>query len=104
MIKISVYYPNKEGKKFDVAYYRDKHMPLVKKLLSPMGLRGAGIEKGLAGGAPGAPAPNICVGHLLFDTVDAFLAAFGKHGKEIMADVPNYTNVDPVVQVGEIVM
>ncbi len=30
MIKVSVMYPNKEGARFDHAYYRDKHMPMVK--------------------------------------------------------------------------
>src|ERR1700710_375229 len=55
MIKVSVMYPNVEGARFDHAYYRDKHMPLVK------GLMGGGclfytVDKGLAGGAPGEPA------------------------------------------------
>jgi hypothetical protein len=31
MIKVSVTYPNKPGARFDHTYYRDKHMPLVKK-------------------------------------------------------------------------
>src|SRR6185369_11003445 len=30
MIKVSVMYPNTPGARFDHAYYRDKHMPLVK--------------------------------------------------------------------------
>lgn len=30
MIKVSVMYANKPGARFDHAYYRDKHMPLVK--------------------------------------------------------------------------
>src|SRR5690242_4815085 len=30
MIKVSVMYPNKPGARFDHAYYRDRHMPLVK--------------------------------------------------------------------------
>ena len=104
MIKISVYYPNADGKTFDVTYYRDKHMPMVQRLLGPLGLRGLGIEKGLSGGAPGAPAMYLCVGHLLFDTVEAYQAAFKRHGKELMADVPNYTNATPQVQVGEVVL
>jgi len=31
MVKVSVMYPNTPGARFDHAYYRDKHMPLVKK-------------------------------------------------------------------------
>ena len=30
MIKVSVMYPDTPGARFDHAYYRDKHMPLVK--------------------------------------------------------------------------
>lgn len=33
MIKISVVYPNSAGVRFDHAYYRDKHMPMVKDRL-----------------------------------------------------------------------
>jgi uncharacterized protein (TIGR02118 family) len=29
MIKVSVMYPNTPGARFDHAYYRDKHMPLI---------------------------------------------------------------------------
>ena len=33
MIKVSVMYPNTPGARFDHAYYKDKHMPLVKARL-----------------------------------------------------------------------
>ena len=29
MIKVSVFYPNQPGAKFDHAYYAEKHMPMV---------------------------------------------------------------------------
>jgi uncharacterized protein (TIGR02118 family) len=103
MVKISVFYPNKEGTRFDIAYYRDRHMPMVRDRLTPQGLRGTAIDKGLAGGAPGQPAPYHCVGHLLFDSVEAFQSAFRIHGKELMADIPNYTSSQPVVQISEVV-
>ncbi len=65
MIKVSVMYPNKEGARFDHAYYRDKHMPLVKAKMGDA-CRFYTVDKGLAGGAPGAPA-DLCghVPHLL---------------------------------------
>jgi uncharacterized protein (TIGR02118 family) len=44
------------------------------------------------------------MGHLFFDSVEAFQAAFGPHVKAIMADVPNYTNVQPAVQISEVKM
>jgi len=33
MIKVSVFYPNTEGKKFDMAYYCNKHIPMVQQKL-----------------------------------------------------------------------
>ncbi len=31
MIKVSVFYPNEEGKKFDWEYYLNKHIPMVRQ-------------------------------------------------------------------------
>ena len=67
------------------------------------GLRRIEVDKGVAGGAPGAPAPFICIGHLYFDSVAAFQAAIAPHGKELFADVPNFTNITPQVQIAEII-
>lgn len=101
MIKISVYYPNSAGVKFDMNYYVSKHLPMVQKKLGSV-LKGVAAEQGIAGGTPGTPAPYIAVGHLMFDSVDAFQAAFGPHADAIMADVPNYTNVQPTIQIAEV--
>ncbi len=52
LIKVSVVYPNSEGKKFDMDYYCNKHVPMVATLLGDS-LKGATVEKGIGGGAPG---------------------------------------------------
>ena len=103
MIRVSVMYAGDEGKKFDHDYYVNKHMALVKQRIGGLGLRRLEVDKGVAGGAPGAPAPFIAVGHLYFDSVDAFQAAMKPHGKELFADVPNFTNITPQVQIAEII-
>jgi uncharacterized protein (TIGR02118 family) len=41
-------------------------------------------------------------GHLYFDSVEAFQAAFGRHAGAITGDIPNFTNVQPTVQVSEV--
>jgi uncharacterized protein (TIGR02118 family) len=102
MIRVSVYYPNSPGAKFDMAYYTTSHMPMVKKKVSTC--KGIAAEQGLGGGAPGTPPTYIAIGHLLFDTVEAFESGFGPHAPEIMADVANYTNTKPVIQVNEITL
>ncbi len=102
MIRVSVLYPDGDGKTFDHDYYANSHVPMVMEKLKSFGLTGSAVDKGLAGGAPGAPAPFVSVGHLLFENIEGFQQAFGTHGEEIMADIPNYTNIEPVIQISEI--
>jgi uncharacterized protein (TIGR02118 family) len=101
MIKVSVFYPNKKGSSFDMAYYCDRHIPLVQRLLRPA-LKGAAVEQGLGGVTPGSAATYVAMGHLLFDSADAFQKAFGAHADEIMGDIPNYTNIEPIIQISEV--
>ena len=103
MIKVSVMYPNKPGARFDHDYYRDKHMPLVKAKLGDA-CKFYTVDKGLAGGAPGAPATYVGMCHIFSDSVEAFQAAMGKNAKEIMSDIPNYTDIAPVIQISEVVV
>ena len=101
VIKVSVLYPNTAGCKFDMEYYLTRHMPMVQQKLGPACKRMAG-EQGIAGGAPGAPATYVAMGHLYFDSTDAFQAAFAPHAQSILADIPNYTDTQPTIQVSEV--
>jgi uncharacterized protein (TIGR02118 family) len=103
MIKISVMYPNAPGVRFDHDYYRDRHMPMVKRLMGDT-LRRYAVEKGVAGATPGAPPTYVALGHLYCDSVETFQAGFGPHAKEILGDVPNYTDAQPVLQINEVVV
>ena len=60
------------------------------------------VEEGLSGGMGGKPAAMICVGTLEFDSVDAIGAAMGTHMPEIMGDIPNYTDITPVLEIAEV--
>ncbi len=101
MIKVSVLYPHKEGGKFDMNYYVTKHMPLVRQKLGAA-LKGVSVEQGIAGGAPNSAAPFAALGHLLFDSVAEFQSGMASHGAELMADIPNFTNIEPTIQVSEV--
>jgi uncharacterized protein (TIGR02118 family) len=103
MIKVSVMYPTKPGARFDHAYYRDTHMPLLKARMGAA-CKYYTIDKGLAGGTPGAPAVYVGMCHIFCDSVEAFQAGFGPHAKEIMGDIGNYTDLEPVMQVSEVVV
>jgi len=101
MIRVSVLYPSKQGARFDWAYYLGTHMPMVRLKLGAAA-KVTSVDQGIAGGAPGAPAPFIAIAHFTFDSVAAFQAAFDPNAREIMADIPNYTSIEPVIQISDI--
>jgi uncharacterized protein (TIGR02118 family) len=101
MIKVSVLYPKTADSTFDIDYYCKQHMPMVKAKVGAA-LKGMAVDYGMAGGTPGSSPAYAAMGHLHFDSVEAFQAAFGPHAKEIMGDIPNYTNVQPVVLISEV--
>jgi len=103
MVKVSVLYPHTEGARFDHAYYRDRHMPLLKQRMGDACLYYT-VDKGMAGGAPGAPAPFIGMCHIFCESADAFQKAFGPHAAEIMGDITNYTDLQPIIQISEVVV
>jgi uncharacterized protein (TIGR02118 family) len=101
MIKLSVLYPNSEGAKFDIEYYCNSHMALVRKLLGEA-LKGIAVDEGIS--QEGSPAPFLAIGHLIFDSLKASESALNTHGATLMADIANYTNTKPAIQVSEIRM
>ena len=101
MIRVTVVYPNTQGSCLDINYYCKTHIPLVQRLLGPA-LKGVAVEQGVAGGTPGSAPPYLAIGQLQFDSAEAFQASFGPHAQEIMSDIPNYTNVQPVIQISEV--
>jgi uncharacterized protein (TIGR02118 family) len=103
MIKVSVMYPNGPDAHFDEAYYRDRHMPMVKELMGDY-CKYYTVDRALASGTPETNAPYIAMGHLFCESVDAFQAGFGPHTKEIMGDIPNYTNQRPIIQISEVLV
>jgi uncharacterized protein (TIGR02118 family) len=101
MYKVSVMYPFKEGARFDMDYYRTRHMKMVEEAMRPFGLVRIAVEKGLSGGA-GKPAPYICIGHLYFETQDGYDRAIQANGAKLRADIPNYTDIQPIRQISEL--
>ncbi len=103
MIKVSVFYPAGENIVFDMDYYSHKHVLLVKELLGDA-VKAASVEKGISGGAPGSDPSYIAVANLYFDSIAAFEESFTSNARKLMADVPNFTNSKPLIQIGEVVL
>lgn len=102
MIKVTILYPNEEGKTFDMAYYSSKHMPLVATLFGDA-LKGYEIDEGMSGRTAEEPLPFVAIGYLYFKSLDDYNNAFGQNGVQILNDIPNYTNIQPVIQISKVI-
>lgn len=102
MIRVAVMYKNKPDAKFDMDYYREKHMPLVKECYLPHGLAGLELDEAVSKSGDRA-APYIAIGYLTFPDMEAFMAAIKSSGKQVMADVENFTDIQPLVQISKLV-
>lgn len=101
MIKVSVLYPNHPGVHFDLHYYCTQHMDIVRKCLGEA-CKAIAVDQGLSSVGPNTPAPFVAMGHLYFDSVESFQNSFAPHAERIMADLTNFTNVEPMIQISEV--
>ena len=84
-------------------YYCKKHMTMVKEVLGSA-CRGVGVDQGIAGGAPGSPPAYVAMGHIYRDSPEAFQTALGPNATKFADDMPNYTTIDPIMQISEVKM
>ncbi len=98
---VSVTYPKSASSTFDHTYYVEKHVPLVNRYWGHHGLRGVQVLRGT--GSLGGAAAYELIALLDFESEQAFLGAAGAHADDVMGDVPNFTNIQPIVQFNEAV-
>jgi len=103
MTKVFVLYPNTEGTRFNWDYYFEKHIPLVEGLLKPQGLVAISIDKAVGGPEPNQPPAHHCIFSMTFNTLEQFQQAFQSSAEKLMADIPNYTDTQPVVEISEVI-
>ena len=101
MIRIAATYPRQEGKKFDMDYYTGTHLPMVWQKFSPFGLRKIEVDRGAEKPGGGA-SPFFAIGYLYFDTLVDFQQCYAMAGAEVIGNIPIYTDVVPMIQVGEV--
>ncbi|MGO9264634.1 MAG: EthD family reductase [Candidatus Binataceae bacterium] len=101
MIKVSIFYPNIPGSRFDFDYYLNKHMPMSLKLLGTA-IKSVSIERGIEGRERDSPPAHVALCHFVCDSREAFEAAFFPNASVLTGDMPNYTDIEPVIQMSEI--
>ena len=96
MISVIILYPKSDGSTFDMDYYTSKHMPMFAEAL------------GDACGGWGVQASHgddyHCIAWATVSSMEAFGAAMQAHGAAVLGDVPNYTNTQPQLVTGDVVV
>jgi uncharacterized protein (TIGR02118 family) len=102
VIKVTIMYPFLEGKKFDLEYYKSKHMPMVAAILGSNLLKYT-IEKGIGNGIPDSPLPFVAIGTFYVKDLGQYQKAIQPKRAAIRADFANYTDINPVIFISELV-
>jgi uncharacterized protein (TIGR02118 family) len=96
---ITILWPRTSDLSFDLEYYTNVHIPLAQKLWTPRGCFASYVTQ------PGPESEFAYTSTLLWESAEAFAAAHANEAemKEIMEDVPKFTNGTPVFVVGKVV-
>ena len=98
MYIITIHYPNANGATFDHEYYRTRHLPEVGKAFGPFGLGYASVLKGEESADGSSPSFFVTTILSFRDEQGAREALASDGARALIADVPNFTSVRPLVQ------
>jgi uncharacterized protein (TIGR02118 family) len=101
VIKVTVLYPSRPGSRFDVDYYLHTHMPMACRLLASA-VKSVSVDIGLSGSTPDQPPPFAAICEFTCESAQAFGEAFLPCAAQLQRDIPNYTDIEPVIQFSEI--
>ncbi|MEO6199269.1 MAG: EthD family reductase [Sphingomicrobium sp.] len=103
MIIIGITYPNAPGARFDWTYYQARHLPMIGRKLGSLGLKSASVIKGVEGADGGDP-PFIAVAFLTFASIEIARSVLASaEARELIADIANFTDIVPAIQLSSAV-
>tara|TARA_B100000929_G_C15206104_1_gene317500 strand:+ start:194 stop:502 length:309 start_codon:yes stop_codon:yes gene_type:complete len=98
-ISLQVLYPIKEDTNFNYEYYLNDHNSKIKEAWEEH-VKEMFVTKGNSGG-PDTPPAYYAIYTFLFETQSDFDNAMSKL-PPLLEDIPNYTNVEPQILIGEV--
>ena len=101
MIEITILYPNRPGSRFDHAYYESKHIPLALELLGPA-VKGVTVTRGVTAGPPWPDPAYSAICRFSCESAPAYLQALLPHLGQLQADLVNYSDREPIIQICEV--
>jgi uncharacterized protein (TIGR02118 family) len=107
MNAMTILYPTGLGITFNADYYRDHHLKTIMKLygrsIRRFELRRVPTLPAPAAGAAGPPPPAYSAAvNIWIADLAAFNAHNAKHGAQLVADMPNFTNAQPTIQMDRV--
>lgn len=77
-------------------------MPMVASLFGDK-LKHYFIDSGVSGRTPDDPVTYVAVGGFYFEKLSDYKEAFGPNAEKIRGDIPNYTNIQPIIQISQVI-
>ena len=98
MLKFSIYYPYSEAATFDMHYYLERHVPLVRKELQEFDCEQIEVVLGQPGIMNKCP-HFIAVANLYFADSASMGIALKARGRVLVSDIKNFTDIVPVQEI-----
>jgi uncharacterized protein (TIGR02118 family) len=102
MFRVVILYPKSSDTRFDLDYYQKHHIPLVREIFKGSSLVKIEVDEGLANAFPDQSVPFVSISYFHFENIEDFQLRMAQRGGEIIGDMPNYTNVQPMIQIDRV--
>ena len=97
MVRVVAAYVGTASSSLDLDYYRTQHTAAAKRLLEPHGLAEIRVLGDFE--PPANDGPRLfAVSEMVFTSREAFDAAIQAEGAALFADLQNFTNIEPLIQ------
>jgi uncharacterized protein (TIGR02118 family) len=103
MVTVSILYPRSDGARFDFDYYVGTHMPMSIRLLGDA-MTAVSVERGVSLVELGSAPAFVAATHFTCASREAFEAAFLPHAEALQGDMPNYTDIVPIIQFNDVAL
>jgi uncharacterized protein (TIGR02118 family) len=103
MVTVSILYPRTDGGRFDADYYVRTHMPMSIRLLGEA-MTAVSVELGVSLAEPGSAPAFVACTHFTCASREAFEAAFLPNAEVLQGDMPNYTDIAPIIQFNDVAL
>lgn len=100
MVKLTVMYPYREGCRFDMDYYVNRHIAIHKEDPAVLGII---IEQGCNAFRNGKDPGMVCVAHFFYESIGKLNESRTEEkGRRQLTDLVNFTDITPVDQISEV--